>query len=222
MGVGNKYMAAWIGCSVVSLFALGVGTVVAWDAGPMECIHDVCNGGRITRTVPDTQPKYANSEIPGRLADCPVGFHNIGVGGCGRGADSISAPSMLPTCPDGYTNNGPAGCGRGAHTYTKSWSDSCRAGYRNDGFFCTRDVSLLGPSAFSCPADYFIGADQRCHKNCPGGYTNTGETCFQGVATKGPSAFSCKSGEVLGGGLNANKCFPRTATNPGPCSADRE
>src|SRR6185503_12614755 len=106
---------AFLGLMAV-LFA---GPALAWDAGPRQCIHDVCSGGVSANSFADTQPAYADSVIPGRLADCPDGYHNLGIAGCGRGADSISTPSQLASCPSGYTNTGLTCC-RGVDTYGKS------------------------------------------------------------------------------------------------------
>lgn len=199
--------------------ALLAGPAFAWDAGPRQCIHDVCSGGVNANSFADTQPAYADSVIPGRLADCPAGYHNLGIAGCGRTADSISTPSQLASCPSGYKNMGLT-CFRGADTYGKNCiSGGCKSGYTNFGCFCGRGADTLGASAMVCPDGYFKDSVvHRCHKNCPAGYTQTGETCFRGVDTKGPDAFICNAGEHRGGALNANKCFP----NPGPCSADRE
>jgi hypothetical protein len=198
---------------------LAATAAMAWDAGPRQCVHDVCSGGVDANSFADTQPAFADSVIPGRLADCPPGYSNLGIAGCGRGADSISTPSQLASCPAGYKNMGLT-CFRGVDTYAKKClSGGCNAGYRNMGCFCARGADTLLASAMTCPAGYFKDdVVQRCHKNCGAGYTQMGESCFRGVSTEGPSAFRCKPGEHLGGGLNANKCFP----TPGPCSADRE
>jgi hypothetical protein len=202
---------------VAALFAAQ--GALAWDAGPKSCVNDPCTGGVNAGSFLDTQPKYANSVIPGRLADCPAGYSNIGIGGCGRGADSISTPSQLASCPSGYTNMGLT-CFRGVDTYAKNcFSGGCKEGYTNNGCFCGRGASSLSADSMVCPAGYFKdNVVKRCHKTCPAGYTQTGETCFRGVDTKGPDSFICGPNERRGGGLVANKCFP----NPGPCSADRE
>ena len=195
------------------------GSVQAWDAGPKKCVHDVCSGGVDPNSFADTQPAYADSVIPGRLADCPTGYHNIGIAGCGRTADSFSTPSQLASCPSGYSNTGLT-CFRGVDTYKKScFSRGCNSGYTDMGCFCARGADTLSASSMTCPAGYFKDdVVKRCHKTCPAGYTQTGETCFRGVDTKGPSSFICNANEHIGKGLLANKCYP----NPGPCSADRE
>ena len=176
---------------------------LAWDAGPAECKENACSGGREARRVPDTQPKYADSVVPGRLANCPAGYTSIGIGGCGRGADTTYTPSVLPSCPNGYINGGPAGCfPAGVGGIFGNW---------------------LGPSSVACPAGYFKDSIvQRCHNNCPEGFTQSGESCDRIVSTLGPSSVICGPNERRGGGLVANKCFPSTASNPGPCSEDRE
>lgn len=208
----------WIAFILALTAALAAGPALAWDAGPKQCKHDVCSGGVDANSFADTQPAYANSVIPGRLADCPAGYSNIGIAGCGRGADSISTPSKLADCPSGYTNMGLT-CFRGAHSYGNYCKGGCAAGYTNTGCTCFRGADTQGASSMVCPAGYFKDdAVKRCHKNCPAGYTQMGESCFRGVDTMGPSSFKCNAGEHRGGGLNANKCFP----NPGPCSADRE
>ena len=210
---------ARIGFAVLALIVgLFAGPALAWDAGPSQCKHDVCSGGVDPNSFADTQPAYADSVIPGRLADCPSGYTNNGIAGCGRGADSKSSPSVAASCPDGYTNNGLT-CGRGAHSYGNYCKGGCAPGYTNTGCTCFRGVSTLTASSMVCPAGYW--KDEivfRCHKNCDPGYTQMGESCFRGVSTLGPSSFICGANEHRGGGLNANKCFP----NPGPCSADRE
>jgi len=167
----------------------------------------------------ETQPQYANFVIPGRLADCPAGFINIGIAGCGRSADSISTPSKLASCPSGYANVG-LYCFRGVDTYAKScFSGGCNPGYTNTGCFCARASSSLSADSMVCEAGYFKDkVEKRCHKNCPAGYTQAGEACFRGVEKKGPESFTCGPTERRGSGPAANKCFP----NPGPCSADRE
>ncbi|QJR15933.1 hypothetical protein [Usitatibacter palustris] len=211
----TKHIIRFLGLITVLFAAQGV---LAWDAGPKQCTTDACTGGVNAATFLDTQPKYANSVIPGRLADCPEGYKNIGIAGCGRGADSISTPSQLASCPSGYTNMGLT-CFRPVSSYGNKCLGGCGAGYTNMGCFCSRGADSKSADAMVCPAGYFKdNVVKRCHKNCPAGYTQTGETCFRGVDTKGPDSFICGPGERRGGGLVANKCFP----NPGPCSADRE
>jgi hypothetical protein len=204
---------------VGALAMLFSGATLAWDAGPSQCVHEACSGGVNPNSFADTQPAYADSVIPGRLADCPSGYHNIGIGGCGRTADSYSTPSQLASCPSGYSNTGLT-CFRGVDTYGKScFSRGCRSGYTDMGCFCARGADTLSANSMTCPAGYFKDdVVKRCHQNCKSGYTQMGESCFRGADTKGPSSFTCNGDEHIGSGLVANKCFP----NPGPCSADRE
>lgn len=208
-------------CRMLLMAALWLAALPAgaWDAGPSQCAHDVCSGGVISKEVLDTQPKYADSVFPGRLADCPAGYHNIGGAGCGRTADSIPARSVPATCPDGFTNMGLT-CYRGPEVYHKPAGEPCRPGFSSElHIFCSRGAESLGGSSMSCPAGYFRSkVDDRCQLNCPAGYTNTGETCFRGTSVLGPTSFSCHADERRGEGLVANKCFPV----PGPCTADRE
>ena len=186
---------------VIAATMLCAGPAAAWDAGPPECAHSPCTGGMRSASIPDTKPKWANSNIPGRLADCPPGYTNNGIAGCGRGMDSKpSGGSSLANCPSSYTNMGTY-CG------TPKWYDPLGVG---------RTTSV------SCGRGEFVGAFARCYKECPSGYRNDGEFCTRDVSLLGPSNFICRPGERRGGGLIANKCFPSTPTNPGPCDADRE
>lgn len=212
-------VANWLAGAFCSLILTAI--VVAHDAGPKQCIHGECSGGAIVGSpVLDTQPKYASSKFPnlGRVADCPPGFTNNGLT-CGRGADSMSAPSQVASCPAGYTNMGLT-CFQGVDTYTKGCTTifkkyPCREGYTDNGCFCGRGASSLGASAMSCPAGYFLNRSLgRCYKNCPEGYTNMGESCFQGVQTLGMSAMSCGPDETKDG----PRCYPKQ----GVCPPDRE
>eukprot|EP00798_Chlamydomonas_sp_ICE-L_P000345 gene346-1722_t len=143
--------------------------------------------------------------IPGRVADCPSTYTNNG-GTCGRGADSISAGSLVADCPSGYTNMGLTGY-RGPSTYSKKCTIpifgpkyGCTDSYTDNGCFCGRGASSLGPSSMVCPSGYFRSfITARCHKNCPDGYTNTGETCFRGVSTLGIGSMVCQAG-IAGSG----------------------
>jgi len=150
--------------------------------------------------------------IPGRVADCPATYTNNGAT-CGRGADTIGAPSQLASCPSGYTNMGLT-CFKGASTYGKGCTTifkkyPCREGYTDNGCFCGRGASSLSASSMTCPAGYFKSSiTQRCHKNCASGYTNTGETCFKGVSTLGMDSMLCKAGERKVGA----RCFPASGS----------
>ena len=150
----------------------------AWDAGPEACAHNECTGGVTRDSVPDTQPKYANSEIPGRVADCPAGYTNMGLT-CFRGADTIGAPSILASCPPGWTNM---------------------------GLFCGKwFLQTMGPSGMVCPSGYFKdNVVYRCHQICPAGYTNTGETCFRTASSLGMSDMLCAANEHRDG----PRCYP--------------
>ncbi len=175
-------MTNWIKSLSIILVLMWAGFTVApahaWDAGPAACAHSECTGGVTADSVLDTQPKYANSEIPGRVADCPSGYTNMGLT-CFRGADSISAPSILASCPSGWTNM---------------------------GLFCGKwFLQTMGPSGMVCPAGYFKDdAVQRCHVNCPSGYTNTGETCFRGANSLSMDSMICNAGEHKDGA----RCYP--------------
>ena len=164
----------------------------AWDAGPEACAHNECTGGVTRDAVPDTQPKYANSEIPGRVADCPSGYTNMGLT-CFRGADSIGAPSILASCPPGWTNM---------------------------GLFCGKwFLQTMGPSGMVCPAGYFKdNVVYRCHQICPAGYTNTGETCFRGASSLAMNDMLCSANEHRDG----PRCYPGSGPGAGPCASDRE
>ncbi|MBI3229092.1 MAG: hypothetical protein HYZ45_02565 [Burkholderiales bacterium] len=159
----------------LSVFSL---PALAWDTGPEACAHNECSGGVTRDSVPDTQPKYANSVIPGRVADCPTGYTNMGLT-CFRGADSISAPSILASCPSGWTNM---------------------------GLFCGKwFLQTMGPSGMVCPSGYFKdNVVYRCHQICPTGYTNTGETCFRGADSLSMESMSCPAGEHREGA----RCYP--------------
>lgn len=172
----TRNILAYLLFALTSIF--GYTPAHAWDAGPAACAHSECTGGVTRDSVPDTQPKYANSEIPGRVADCPAGYTNMGLT-CFRGADSISAPSILPNCPSGWTNY---------------------------GLFCGKwFLQTLGPGSMVCPSGYFKdNIVQRCHVECPSGYTNTGETCFRTASSLAMSSMQCKSNEHLDG----PRCYP--------------
>jgi hypothetical protein len=164
--------------SLLLLLIMYLPNAHAWDAGPAACAHSECTGGVTRDGVLDTQPKYANSEIPGRVADCPSGYTNTGLT-CFRGADSIGAPSILASCPAGWTNM---------------------------GLFCGKwFLQTMGPSGMVCPAGYFKdNVVYRCHVNCPAGYTNTGETCFRGADTLTMERMLCAAGEHRDG----PRCYP--------------
>ena len=168
----------------------------------MQWIRTETVGTRLPFCWRQTKVRGAG-ELQGRVSDCPDGYTNTGLT-CGRGADTIAAPSLLASCPEHYVNMGLT-CFQPLSTYTKKWGDKCREGFTNFGFTCTGGGDSLTASHMVCPDGYFKdNVVQRCHKNCPEGYTNTGETCFKGVDTKGIGAMHCKAGEELKG----LRCFP--------------
>lgn len=195
-----------ITCLVLgSLFSIYFGRVVsAWDAGnpKSECATRECTGGVIT-------PKLGFVDVlvgwfsMSRAADCPAGYTNNGLT-CGRGANTINAPSRLADCPAGYTNHG-LYCYRGPHTYGNGCRGGCRPGYTNNGCTCGRGASTRGPSSMTCPAGYHQSdITKRCIKDCPAGYTNMGETCFLPASTLPMTSMTCRPGEVGDSG----RCIP--------------
>lgn len=54
-------------------------SILAWDADPESCMHDVCSGGAtpVWTGVLDTQPKYLKSRLP---TDKGRAFHNTSSG----------------------------------------------------------------------------------------------------------------------------------------------
>jgi len=211
MKLSSRKLLAYLGCLVLgSLFSIYLGTVVlAWDAGNpnSQCVTSECTGGVVT-------PKLGFLGVlvgwfsMSRAADCPAGYTNNGLT-CGRGANSISAPSRVADCPAGYTNMGLT-CYRGPDTYGKGCTTifkkfPCKAGYTDNGCTCGRGASSLGASSMVCPAGYHKSdITKRCIKDCPAGYTNTGETCFLPASTLGMGSMSCKPGEAGDSG----RCIP--------------
>lgn len=211
--------SGFLGFAFAGLLAVQ-GIASAHDAGREPCKHNECSGGTFASAtgIPDTQPRFANSVLPGRVADCPAGFTNNGLT-CGRGAASTSAPSRVANCPEGFTNLG-LSCFQGASTFGKGCTTifkkfPCPAGFTDNGCFCGRGPSSLGASSMTCPTGFFLNANLgRCYQNCPADFTNTGETCFRGVATLGMSSMSCHDDEEL----NSGRCFPKSSA----CPPDRE
>ncbi len=121
---------------------------MAWDAGPGSCVHSPCTGGVGSDSVLDTRPKWANSEVHGRLADCPAGCTNTGVATCGCGVSTIAVEA--------------------------SRLGSCRSGYYNNGTTCWRDVSMLGAGHFSCGPGERLGGGLLANKCFPQTATNAG------------------------------------------------
>lgn len=113
---------------------------VAWDAGTTSRVHAEGSGGENPIAILDTRPKWAVSvdTNASRVSDCPAGYTNNGAT-CGRGADTLSAPSLAADCPAGYTNTG-FNCTRGADTLSAaSLLATCPAGYTNTGVSCYRN-----------------------------------------------------------------------------------
>ena len=146
--------------------------------------------------------------IPGRVADCPAGYTNNGLT-CGRGADTISAPSVgYASCPANYVNSGFHTCLRGPDSYWQCGGD-CRSPYYHASV-CTCQYwgDTLPASSMVCPAGYKVSLIGSCIKQCPAGYTSTGETCFRGVDTLSMTSMICHADEIRGGG----RCFPKGGT----------
>jgi len=206
MKLTSRKLLAYLGCLVlVGSFLIYLSTVVlAWDAGNPyhHCMTSECTGGVVT-------PKLGFVDVlvgwfsMSRVADCPAGYTNNGLT-CGRGADTINAPSRLADCPAGYTNHG-LYCYRGPHTYGNRCRGGCRPGYTNNGCTCGRGASTRGPGSMTCPAGYHQShITKRCIKDCPAGYTNTGETCFLPASTLPMTSMTCRPGEVGDSG----RCIP--------------
>ena len=139
---------------------------VAWDAGTTSRVHAEGSGGENPIAILDTRPKWAVSvdTNASRVSDCPAGYTNNGAT-CGRGADTLSAPSLAADCPAGYTNTG-FNCTRGADTLSAaSLLATCPAGYTNTGVSCYRE-----PYIYSAPSK---AAD------CPSGHSNAGVSCYR-------------------------------------------
>lgn len=129
----------------------------------------------------DSYPRDAGS-IPGRPADCPEGYTNMGLT-CYRGPETIVAGSVVANCPSGYTNM---------------------------GYTCYRFPYSLNKDYMTCPAGYFQSAlTARCHKICPEGYTNTGEFCQRDPSSLDKSVMTCHDDEVKGG-IGDVRCYPKS------------
>src|SRR5580658_7955123 len=125
--------------------------------------------------------------IPGRVADCPAGYTNMGLT-CTSGLTTYYNPSIVADCPSGYTNFG---------LFCKGTSWSTALSFKTSG-------------SMTCPAGYFLNAEiGRCYKECkPGGYKSVGEYCMAGLDTLGASAMTCNSDEKKGGVAGA-RCYPK-------------
>ncbi|MCE4558026.1 hypothetical protein [Pelomonas cellulosilytica] len=183
--------------------------VLAWDAGTTSRAHQAApeTGGENPISILDTRPKWAVSvdTNSSRVADCPVGYTNNGAT-CGRGADTISAPSLLATCPTGYVNTG-SSCYRAPYIYDAPSKDPlCPSGYTYTGVSCYR-------------APYIYSAPSRL-ATCPAGYVNTGVSCFRAADSYGRSYKASCSGTDIGlicsggtyscpngGSLSAGYCY---------------
>ena len=126
-------LATWgIVAALCLLGAIAAQQAWAWDAGTESRAHKAAasTGGENAISILDTRPKWAESvgANSSRVSDCPPGYTNNGVT-CGRGADTLSAPSLLATCPAGFTNTG-VSCYREPYIYAAaSQNPICPAGY---------------------------------------------------------------------------------------------
>ena len=145
-----------------------------------------CIGAPVTR---------AAGILPGRLADCPAGYANLG-GSCTREAETRSAPSIAPDCPAGYKVDG-ASCERAAQTKPNpaARAADCPEGYNNYGTACVRlsAPEPLPASRMSCKAGE-TKVDSRCFKSCEAGTTNVGANCLRPASTLAADKMTCKTG----------------------------
>ncbi len=181
----------------------------AWDAGTESRAHkaDASTGGENPISILDTRLKWAESvgTNSSRVSDCPAGYTNNGVT-CGRGAETLSAPSLLATCPAGFTNTG-VSCYREAYIYdAASQNPTCPTGYSYTGVSCYR-----GPYIYTAPSKA---------ATCPSGYTNTGVSCYRGpdsyARTYGASCSGRNIGLICSGG--SFSCPRGGSLNSGVCS----
>jgi hypothetical protein len=197
-------------------YGRGVGTLPGRVA---DCPSGYTNDGLTCRRPTD------DILAPSKVADCPSGYTNMGYT-CFRGLHTYHAPSRVADCPSGYTNMGltchkwwpPKSLGWGSFRCPSGYFKSdithrchknCKAGYKNDGEFCSRHAHSLGMSSMKCPDGYFQSKiTARCHKECPSGYTNTGETCHRPLIVKGLDSMSCKPGERSY--MSGARCFPQS------------
>lgn len=113
--------------AAVAMLIAGGCTLFAWDAGPVQCMHNVCSGGVTSGSVPDTQPRYANSVLPSQTCpagkefygglcynQCPANYHRTAVLTCKKNntgpldltalwtsAQFGNATPPQPSCPPG-------------------------------------------------------------------------------------------------------------------------
>lgn len=119
--------------------------------------------------------------IPGRPADCPDGYTNMGLT-CYQGPDTIANASVLADCPEGFINM---------------------------GLTCYRFPYSLSHEYMVCPTGYFKSSiTKRCHRICPAGYTNTGEFCQRNPSTLDASAMTCHEDEIKDG-IGEARCYPK-------------
>jgi hypothetical protein len=137
----------------------------------------------------------AAGPLPGRNADCPAGFANLG-GSCTRQAESRPAPSIAPDCPAGYKVDG-ATCERAVQTKPNPGvrPADCPDGYSNSGTACFRlsAAEPLPASRMSCKAGE-TKLDTRCFKSCEAGSASVGANCVRPLSTLGAEKMSCKAG----------------------------
>ena len=214
-------LATWgIVAALCLLGAIAAQQARAWDAGTESRAHkaDASTGGENMISILDTRPKWAESvgANSSRVSDCPPGYTNNGVT-CGRGADTLSAPSLLATCPAGFTNTG-VSCYREPYIYAAaSQSPTCPAGYAYTGVSCYREPFIYAAASQNpnCPAGYaytgvscyrepFIYSAPSKVASCPSGYTNTGVSCYRGpdsyARTYGASCSGTNIGLICSGG----------------------
>jgi hypothetical protein len=133
--------------------------------------------------------------IPGRIADCPMGYSLTG-GACKRAADSVAAPSRAADCPAGYAASGNA-CERPAATKanTNTRAADCPDGFTNTGGECFR-LSAPNPlpaSSMTCKGGE-TKIEGRCYRACEAGFNSSGTNCVRPASTLGADNLSCKAG----------------------------
>lgn len=134
-------------------FLIAVGIASAWDAGPSTCRHNECNGGVVAVTVPDTQPRYASSVVPGDK--CPAGSELYG-GVC------------YNACPAGWQRTAVCTCKKKGGGLFDLMTDCARLG-------------ASGTPSKTCPAGRQLYGGL-CYTACPAGSTRTAvSTCAHQV-----------------------------------------
>lgn len=143
------------------LFFFGALLMFGWDAGPSDCKRNECSGGKVlSPTIPDTQPKYANSILPSD--SCPAGTEWYG-SGCYKACPANYHRTAVCTC---VRNNAPW------WDFSAIWTDCGAFGYAS---FPQK----------TCPADreYYAGL---CYSRCPAGSVRTAiSTCSHSFQWRG-------------------------------------